>query len=578
MLHVTPESIGETLPCYQLQPGLAITGDFRLDNREELLTACAVPRELWPSTPDSAIILLAYERWGQACVDHLLGDFAFAVWDEKTQRLFCARDFIGAKPFYYHAKNDGFYFASDITGLLAFSAVSNELDLRYARSYTENGGYYHLEFTFYEDVHKLPPAHTLILSANRWDRRRYWSTTGAPDIHYSRDEDYFEHLRSLLNEAVGSRLRSAYSIGSHVSGGLDSSAVAVLAVRALKERGETLHGFSWAPPPADSDFPLTDERALVEEICGAEGIIPIYTPTSAEDIVTLWTRDVTRIPETTLRHEFMTSRIAEGMGVRVMLSGWGGDEGVAFNGRGYFADLFRRGRWGTLTRELAMRTRLHEDDFWGNFKSRAILPLLPDSLVLKLRPELSDVKAEPLPLELLTPAFAARLSSVTPYPLDSMRERPGVHNYQTLLLNAGHLTERLEAWAVNASLRGMEYRYPLLDVRVVEFALGVPERLFHYRGWKRYLFRETTSGILPSNLRWNKYKSEPAIIRASRDTLVEANKLMQLHLAKQQPRIEQAGQLRSDVFLAQAEKALQGLSSQDHTHQVWWLAQLAQSS
>ncbi len=578
MRHVTPESISETLPGYQSQPGLALTGDFRLDNRDELLDKLAVPRESRAAMPDSALILLAYERWGEACVDYLLGDFAFAVWDEAAQRLFCARDFIGAKPFYYHATKDGFYFASDITGLLAFPAVSDELNLRYARSYLEYSHFYHLEYSFFEDVRKLPPAHTLIVTASGLDKRRYWSAADSPEIRYQSDEAYFEHLRALLDEAVGARLRSAFPVGSHLSGGLDSSAVAVLAARELRQRGETLHGFSWSPPPAEGDFPLTDERSLIEAVCKAEEIIAVYTPMRPDDLIPIWARDIARYPEHTLRWEAITSRIAEAMGKRVMLSGWGGDEGVAFNGRGYFADLFRRGRWITMTRELALSARIYQDDFWASWRSRAILPLLPDGIVRRIRPSLLGKVRLPLPVELLQPEFAAGLSQAELYPEGELRERPGARNYQIRLFNHGHLTERLESWAENGGRRGMEYRYPLLDRRMVEYALGVPERLYYYQGWKRFLFREAIRGILPEEVGWRRSKVEPSLLRSNLENSDVAKRLFLPILNERRPRIRQAGYVLEDAFLTGIQNSLENLPVNGDIIGVQWLALIDKSN
>lgn len=574
MLHVTPESIGETLPCYQSQPGLAITGDFRLDNRAELQDKLAVPRELRATMPDSALILLAYERWGAACMDHLLGDFAFAVWDEAARHLFCARDFIGAKPFYYHATGDGFYFASDITGLLAFPAVSDELDLRYVRSLLEFFTFYHPEHSYLKDVRKLQPGHTLTVSDEGTQYRRYWSPEGVAEVRYSRDEEYIDHLRALLGEVVNIRLRSAFPIGSHLSGGLDSSSIAVLAARALRERGETLHGFSWSPPPAPDDFPLTDERAMVQAVCEAESIIPIYTPLRPEDVLATLMQDITRHPLHSLRVEATTSRIASAMGKRVILSGWGGDEGIAFNGRGYFADLLRRGHWITMTRELALRTRLHEDSFWGSFRSRAVLPLLPDGLVLRLRPDLLNFPRKPLPLEFLQPAFAARLAEAESYPVELWRERPGARKFQIGLFNDGHLTHRLESWANLGGYRAIEYRYPLLDRRLVDFSLGIPDRFFHYQGWKRYLFRQTTTDLLPQEVQWNKYKGEPAARRFTGPIINEADRMLPSALENRRGSIQRAGYIEEDVFLTGIRQKANNPDKPTEAYWVIWLALL----
>jgi asparagine synthase (glutamine-hydrolysing) len=257
-----------------------------------------------------------------------------------------------------------------------------------------------------------------------------------------------------------------------------------------------------------------------------------------------------------------------------MLSGWGGDEGIAFNGRGYFADLFRRGRWGTMTRELALRSRLHADDFWGNLKNRAVLPLLPDGLLQHVRPDLLDASPMSLPLELLHPAFIARLSRVPPYPVGNLRERPGARNYQLRLLNHGFLTARLESWSDNGGYRGIEYRYPLLDRRIIEFGLGVPERMFHYQGWKRYLFRKTVDAVLPEAVTWNKSKRESALTRSTLKNEEEARRMLLQFVSEHQIYIRQAGYLQDDALLTRLQNQGKQTTPENEIIRVLWLVQL----
>src|SRR3569623_1441353 len=119
-LHTTPESFHERMPAnLRTAPHLFITADARIDNRAELFQALGVQSPGRTRTPDSSLILLAYERWGAECDKRLLGDFAFAIWDTRERILFCARDPLGCRPFYYHPGGRTFLFASDIKGVLA---------------------------------------------------------------------------------------------------------------------------------------------------------------------------------------------------------------------------------------------------------------------------------------------------------------------------------------------------------------------------------------------------------------------------------------------------------------------------
>ncbi|NES85389.1 MAG: asparagine synthetase B, partial [Moorea sp. SIO2B7] len=115
MLWTTPESLLEKLPLVNHSKNLVITADARIDNREELIVALELNDRPAEKITDSQLILAAYEKWGEQCPEKLLGDFAFAIWDKHKQILFCARDHVGVKPFYYyHQSGQGFIFASEI--------------------------------------------------------------------------------------------------------------------------------------------------------------------------------------------------------------------------------------------------------------------------------------------------------------------------------------------------------------------------------------------------------------------------------------------------------------------------------
>ncbi|RYG80958.1 MAG: asparagine synthetase B, partial [Alphaproteobacteria bacterium] len=119
MLHVTPESLTEALPWHDRASGLAITADARLDNREDLFRTLSITGPKRHLIPDSSVILKAYERWGEDCARHLLGDFAFAIWDGRKRELFCATDAMGLRPLFYYSGPGLFAFASEIRALHA---------------------------------------------------------------------------------------------------------------------------------------------------------------------------------------------------------------------------------------------------------------------------------------------------------------------------------------------------------------------------------------------------------------------------------------------------------------------------
>lgn len=189
------------------------------------------------TTSDTEVILAAYQRWGEECLDHLRGMFAFALWDEKKQQLFCARDRFGIKPFYYCQVGDSFYFASEAKALLPFlPEIKTRLDALCE--------YLTFQFcledkTLFEGIHALLPAHQLIVKQGQVRLSRYWEVFYQPDfMHTAR---YFEErLRALIEESVELHMRSDVPIGAYVSGGMDSSIIA--SVAATRENA-SLMGF-----------------------------------------------------------------------------------------------------------------------------------------------------------------------------------------------------------------------------------------------------------------------------------------------------------------------------------------------
>ncbi len=513
---------GRSLSRPLCQDGLTIAADVRLDNRAELLTALRIDPAQGDTLSDPALLLAAYRRWDIELPAHLLGDFAFALWDESRQRLFCARDFVGVRPFYYHQRpGHSFVCASDLQALLAHPDVPQRINLAYVKAelLTGLGQFEHPAHTFYADLSKLPPAHCLTVERSGLRTWAYWQPGQTPERRYADEGDYVAEVQALLREAVACRVaETVHGVGAHLSGGLDSSSVAVLAHRILQKQGRSATGFSWVPPfsvVAANDTPdKDDERPLVEAVAAAAALPLRYTVLTAQHTLAHARRDITRQPTTTLQLELSTSQDAAGLGIRTLLSGWGGDELLVFNGRGYFADLLRRGHWRTLQREFTARGELRGGAVWKQWISSGLFPLLPTALMRRLRPD--DFPPPPGLPAALRRDFVAALADIEPLTRPELRERPGVRHMQIALLQNGHLPYRLESWASHGATLGLTHAFPLLDRRIVEFALSIPDFLYFQKGWKRYLYRTAMDGILPDQVRWHKVKEDPAMVAQSR--------------------------------------------------------------
>lgn len=254
LLYNTPEAVFEKMPFGDSSDNFVFTAGARIDNRAELCRIFKIaPMEAF-KLPDSYFIMRAYQRWGENCADHLLGDWAFAVWDKAKQRLFVARDHHGVTAMYYYKGEDFFVFSSSLKGILSLPEVEKKVnDYKVAQilvGWNEGG-----PETCYQNIFRLPPAHTLSLHNGTLSVNRYWFLEQTPELRLKEEQQYIDLFLDIYTEAVKCRLRSYRPVGATLSGGLDSGSVCALASRELKKEGKRL--------PAYTAVPLYDTTGLV---------------------------------------------------------------------------------------------------------------------------------------------------------------------------------------------------------------------------------------------------------------------------------------------------------------------------
>ena len=485
--------------------GLTIAADVRLDDPAELREALGLkPRD--GVSADAALILCAYQRWGRSCVERLYGDFAFVVWDAPRRRLFCARDALGARPFYYALNARRFAFATALEAVLAAPGVGADLDERRVSMHLAAPWCDIRRRTFFREVLRLAPGHTLTVDTGRLQpvrQRRWWRPESLPTVPGGSVEAHGERLLGEIDRAVRVRLEGG-PVGVELSGGLDSSTVAVLAARELRRRGLAPPlAFTWFPPPPE---PMPPEWAegyrRLRSVAAQEGMRLFYDTPTPGGLIRQLSEDAC-LPSASVEDSVMS---AAGKGVRVLLSGVGGDECVSNSGTGHDLSLLLRGRW----RGLLAHLRAH---------GRRPLREVPRMLVSLLHPKLAQGgrfwrllregrlwSARRRNYWLIDPQFAQRVpanGSQLPYP-------PGVRQRQQHRLRNGLLSERMEREIARGARFGLEYRYPLLDRRLVEFALGLPPEVFCGPP-TRFLMRCAVSGLLPKEVCWCEDKTDPQV-------------------------------------------------------------------
>jgi asparagine synthase (glutamine-hydrolysing) len=510
MLWTTPESLHEQLPRMNRPGNLVITADARIDNRDDLIRTLGLTDRPAGDISDSDLILAAYERWGERCPEELLGDFAFAIWDRREQRLFCARDHFGVKPFYYYASNRMVALAGEIKALLTLPEVPRRINE------TKIADYLILLLedrisTFYQDILRLPPGHCLTVRNGKAQTRCYWQLERLPELRLKSNTEYAEGYRAIFTEAVRCRMRSAFPIGSMLSGGLDSSSITCVARTIACANGQSpLQTFS----AIFDEVPESDERPYMQAVLAQGDLIPNFIH---GDRVTPLT-DLERV----LRHvdePFFAPNLflnwamweqANRQGVRVLLDGIMGDS-TAAHGYEYFDELAYRGRWLRLAREMGALCRRHDQPLWPilrrqlwqvGIKAHVPAPALAAWRRLRGYPNCADDSSPISPL--LNADFADRqnlpervrmLEGERTTPTWSAREA----HYRGL--TTGHITSALEAFDRGVAAFGIEARLPFMDRRLVEFCLALPPGQKLQDGWNRSIVRRGLTHVLPEAIR-----------------------------------------------------------------------------
>ncbi len=512
-----PAPGGHGRRALSVDPGarLAVAASARLDERGALCDAEGVPHPERAGLADSDLVRRAYSRWGAGCPEHLLGDYAFAAWDARLRTLFCARDHIGARPLYYALTAEHVAFASDVNAVLEAPGVCAELDPAAVATHLVDGRRPFGPHTFFRAVRRLPAGHAMTVRNGEPRVRRWWRPEDTPPATVRDEDSLGEAFRELYARAVGARVRGDRPVGVHLSGGLDSSSTCVLAARELRRTGRRPLAFAWQPAPdgeRHADEP--GEHAAIEAVRRQEGLRVFWCSPTPGSIVSWLRRDVTRDGTCWISEDRVQRRAAE-QGVRVLLSGWGGDEGVSFSGRGLYPQLLRDGRWLALWRELRAVSRYPR----AAVLLRAVLPLvLPGPALVALELRRGRWRWPGRRRGFIHPAFARTVRLLPPPP----RAAAGVRGAQLHALRRGHLGERIDGWAASGARHGLEYSYPLLDRRLLEFALGLPPEQFRRGRRGRWLMRRALDGVLPAGIRWNPSKRDPVRAGAVIGSLGEA--------------------------------------------------------
>jgi asparagine synthase (glutamine-hydrolysing) len=493
---------GGKQPLFNEDQTKAIVFNGEIYNFQSLRAALVARGHRFETQSDTEAILHAYEEYGESCVRHLRGMFAFAIWDAEKRHLFLARDRIGIKPLYYFWDGAHFLFASEIKAILEDSTVGRTLDFCALDDYLTYL-YIPAPRTIFAGIHKLPPGHTLTISRDGLRQEEYWDLAFTPRNGVSESE-YAEGLLEKLRDSVGAHLVSDVPLGAFLSGGLDSTAVVGIMAQLLDRPVNTASiGFH------ETRFDELEYARLAARRFRTQAYERVVDANASKILDELVWHFDEPFADSSMVPTYYVSQVARER-VTVCLSGDGGDENFA----GY-----RRYRFDVL--ENRIRTMIPTALRRPIFGSLGTLYPKADWLpqVFRAKTLFENLSVSPEQgyfhtMSWFTPAMKNRLYG------DGLRK--ALMGYDAFSVMKAHFA-RSEGWDALSRIQyvdiktylvddiltkvdrasmahSLEVRVPLLDHEVMEFAAGIPAHYKLRRGEPKYIFKKALEGVVPREI------------------------------------------------------------------------------
>jgi asparagine synthase (glutamine-hydrolysing) len=493
----TPESHDEQLPSICPVTGNVLTSWIRLDNRTELGRGLNLPHDELDRLTDPDLVLAAYRRWGVDCANRLEGDFSIALWDRERQALYLARDSVGIKPLFYAHKNGAVVFATTAACFFDFANVDTTPGSVWLARFVSGTSMSFTETPF-QDVFKLAPGHWLLATdAGAPKVQRFHKFIDDAPWADERDPQLVLQYRHHLEESVRARLRSSYPHGAETSGGLDSSAIVGLIPYLDESQRATLQTYGYA-------FSVDEPQYMLQ----TSQLHAIRRNT----ILTNYDHDPTAVVMrgySTLGYPIEDSNalvhnpfysLAQDSGIRSLHSGFGGDEVVTNNGLQLTQELLSRRRWHMALNELPGKRIARP----ARLVKRTMRYMRSGSHYNSMKEWLAQELAHQLLSEdaLEAADTKARLARNVDYGL----EYESINGFILSSRLSPHVPTRTEQCTVLAASYGVDYRWALLDRRLMQQYLSTPAIEKWGNGYGRYLHRRAIAGIVPPAVAWNPSK------------------------------------------------------------------------
>ncbi len=470
---------------------ISVVGSVELHNRQELATLLGTHASAPEKCQDLHLIAHAYARWGVALVQHMEGQFAFAVRDSRLGKVLAYTDHLGSLPLLYRQQGQCLVVAGDMRTMLGTEGCPRELNIAALRAF---GDFDRLPTEVGECLHKgvyaLSPGSYLVAVEGKMTVQAWWTPTIRPELVPRKECEIYERVRHLTEAAVVKRVSGRRRVAVMVSGGLDSSALVASAAPLLRRRGLTLLALGAINDPAHRNIP--DERPYMEKLRTFDNVQLEFVDSAGKGPFdglgdpTLF-ETTPRLPG--LRYLFESIFQAAGLaGTELLLHGGGGEMGISGTPSARFLEHLTRLRWLTLCRELSLTSanrglsaaRLFGGEirqYFGRHKDRSVF--------------------------FLNPAFHSGA------PKRTRRYAPCWPDSAEAQLRT--MANSADRCAVRASLPPefvMGYSCPLYDKDLIEYCLAIPPHFKSREGYGRYLVRRAFESILPPELSWRQHQMQ----------------------------------------------------------------------
>ena len=515
---ITEENKSEVLPLHN--NGLILVADAILDNREELIEVFSRDdSKVNKNITDSELILMSYKKWGEDCPKYLLGDFNFVIWNEKKQELFCVRDHMGSRSFYYTFNNGVFAFGT-LSNLIFPKVYNDGLNERWLTDFFALAGPMHnseAKETIYNGIYQVEAATTMIVKKDGITTNKYWNPLKElRPLNLKNHEEYKKKFLEIFKEAVNCRLRTCGDVGIMVSGGLDSGSIAAIATKTLKEQGKVLKGYSFVPLNSYKnkvvDGRIADESDFVEilknycgnlqvEYCRNDGINSL---TNIDEFISIFEQ-----PIKTIENSYWVTGMAKKCSeenVKVMLVGQNGNVSISFGDFfTHIQTLLHEGNIVEIIKEVNAANKRY-----GKPKKQIYSTIFANSIPYSIR---KFRHRKEYTVENRVEDSVVKLDLAKKYNVEKRFEEndynPIIAKTKTLkqirknILDAATLSHIAIMETKDSLKYGIIKRDPTKDKRIMEFCLSIPSGEYVHEGEERYLIRSAMEGYLPEEIRTN---------------------------------------------------------------------------